>query len=470
VDTDVRCRFQTDAETEHLYGRLNAYLRNNPRRIEEDIERFESLAAQQGLLYGGRPLSIGFYPIILSHPQLTAIMEVVEALLGVMEKITRLFLHEPSVRRMFGFPREQVELIEVDPGYEPAIPCGRFDSFFDGRHIRFTEFNTDGTAGMDGAEKITKLFMSLPSIQEFFSGCPPKTFDINQCVLQAILDCHRQFVGGKPPVSPRIAITDWKEARTSAEFVAFREFCHARGYEAVVADPREFSYDGTTLSHRGLKIDIIYRRVVSSEYVGRLEEVGDMTRAFKDHAVCVVGSFRSDVAFSKKAFAFLHQPEFSHLFSAEEHKLVERHIPWTQRFEDAECEYRGERTRLPDLARDNKDAFVLKPSNLYEGQGVWLGAKKTSEEWQELIDTALEEDYVLQELLSVPCLPVGIWQDGFEMQERFVHLGEYVFGGNFCGLYCRTAEGPLINRASRERLAPCLVLAQRGGTYGEEAS
>jgi len=57
-------------------------------------------------------------------------------------------------------------------------------------------------------------------------------------------------------------------------------------------------------------------------------------------------------------------------------------------------------------------------------------------------------------------MPVGVWNDGFEKETRMIHLGEYVFGGRFCGFYCRASDGPIINRTSKELLVPCLVLEQ----------
>jgi hypothetical protein len=422
------------------------------------VRQFKLDAARNHLIYSGKPLSIAFYPFILSESQCEYISEIVEAMIRLAEKTTRLFLQEPEIRETFGFGPEQIELIEVDPGYEPAIPCARFDSFFDGRTLRFTEVNTDGTAGMDGADKLAKLFVAAPTMRDLFSTRSIRVFDINRCVLQTLLDCHEQFVGGRPPDTPRIAIADWKEARTFEEFVAFEEFCRERGYEAVVADPREFDYDGRVLSHHGLKIDIIYRRAVSSEYIERLEEVKAMTRAFMDHNVCVVGSFRSDVAFNKKIFWVLHDPRFAHFLTKEERELVEEHVPWTRPFGNHECEYGGQRVNMLDLARDRKNAFVLKPSNLYEGRGVTLGSEVNREEWESSVETALENDYVMQELIPIPSMLIGVCDEGLEMQTRLIHLGEYVFGGRFCGFYCRASNVPIINGASKEVLVPCLVL------------
>jgi len=460
MNIDISQEFRMEPEIEALYREFDQYLQKNRHRIKGEVEQFELKTAQNHLTYGGVPLAVGFYPVILLKAQVRHITTVVEAMIGLMEKATNLFLQEPEVRDFFGLSPEQIELIEVDPGYSPSIPCARFDSFFDGQSLRFTELNTDGAAGMDGAEKMAKFFLAAPIMHEFFAGRPTGVFDINQHVLETLLECYRQFSGGKAGADPRIAIVDWKEVRTSAEFIAFREFCGERGYEAVVADPRELEYDGHVLSYRGSGIDLIYRRVVSTEYVERLAEVKAMTQAFCDHNVCLVGSFRSDVAFSKKVFGLLHDQSFAHFFTDGERQLVQWHIPWTRPFEDGECEYRGKTVSMPDLVRREKDRFVLKPSNLYEGRGVWLGSLKSSEEWDKLVDAALQGDYVFQELVSIPSQQLGVGKEDVQMEPRFIHLGEYVFGGTFCGFYCRAAEGPLIDRTSREFLAPCFVLGE----------
>ncbi len=311
--------FQLEERIKALYEDLDSLFSRNRERLRAEVEQFETVAAQSHVRYAGKALLITFYPFILPETQALHISETVEAMTRLMEKTTRLFLQEPSVRQAFGFKPEQLELIEVDPGYEPAIPCARYDSFFDGRSLRFTELNTDGTSGMDGAEKVAKLFLASPTMREFFSTRPVRVYDINLSVLQALLECYRQFAAGASRArNPRIAIVDWKGVATSAEFEAFAEFCKEHGYDAIIADPRELEYDGDVLSHGGLKIDIIYRRVVSHEYVERLNEVTAMTRAFKDHSVCVVGSFRSDVAFNKKTFGVLQDPKFSRFFTEEE--------------------------------------------------------------------------------------------------------------------------------------------------------
>jgi len=455
---DVRNSIQHPPEIQDIYRRLNDFIRDNPQRMRQAVKQFEERAAKSHLRYAGKALLVGFYPFIISEEEVRYIAGVVESLIEIMEKITRLFLSEPQIRRQFNFSPEQLELIEIEPGYQQAIPCARFDSFYDGDDLRFSELNTDGSSGMDSADRISSIYFSSPPIQEFFQTTPIRFFHTCQGVLETLLACYREFSGKDYADRPRIAIVDWKEVRTSAEFLGLSEFCCEQGYETVIADPRELEYDGKTLSYRGLKIDVVYRRVVSHEYIERLDEVKPMTRAFRDHNVCVVGSFRSDVGFSKRVFAIIHNPELSVFFTEEERRLAKQHVPWTHLFGDVTAEYEDQKVSIPELARRSKDNFVLKPSSLYEGRGVKIGAVMQKEEWEEAIAAALKDDYVLQERIHLPSMPIAVWTDGMEMEQRLLHLGEFVFGGRFRGLYCRAANSLVIDRSSKELLLPAFAL------------
>jgi hypothetical protein len=457
-ENNVKKDIRHPLEIRSLYRRLDDFIRDHPEQMREAVKQFEERAAKSHLRYAGKALLVGFYPFIIAKEEVGYIAGVVESTMRLMEKITRLFLAEPQIRRQFSFSPEQLELIEIEPGYQWAIPCARFDSFYDGDNLRFSELNTDGSSGMDSADRISHIYFSSPPIQEFFRTVPLHLFDICQGVLETLLACYRQFSGRDFADRPRIAIVDWKEVRTSAEFLGLSEFCCERGYETLIADPRELEYDGKTLSHGGSKIDIVYRRVVSHEYVEHLDEVKPMTQAFRDHNVCVVGSFRSDVAFSKRVFAVIHNPELAGFFTEEERCLATQHVPWTHFFSDVTAEYEGQEVSIPALAKESKDRFVLKPSSLYEGRGVKIGAVMQKEEWEEAIVSALKNDYVLQERIYIPSMSVAVWSDGMEMEQRLLHLGEFVFGGRFRGLYCRAANTLVIDSRSKELLLPALIL------------
>jgi glutathionylspermidine synthase len=133
-------------------------------------------------------------------------------------------------------------------------------------------------------------------------------------------------------------------------------------------------------------------------------------------------------------------------------------VPWTHLYKDEEIEHGGQRIRIPELAKEKQEDFVLKPSYLYEGRGVKVGSLTNRKEWEDLTVSALNNDYVIQERIDIPAMPVAVWNDQMRMEERWIHLGEFVFGGRFCGLYCRAANKLVIDRRSKELLVPCLIM------------
>ncbi len=134
------------------------------------------------------------------------------------------------------------------------------------------------------------------------------------------------------------------------------------------------------------------------------------------------------------------------------------HFPWTHAVEDVECDYHDERGNLLDIARNHRNELVLKPSDLYGGKGVFFGIEENPEQWEQLVRNELNKDYILQEFITIPSMPIGVWNKEMRMETRLIHLGEYVFGGKFCGFFCRAADRPILNTVSRELLVPCLVL------------
>jgi hypothetical protein len=51
-------------------------------------------------------------------------------------------------------------------------------------------------------------------------------------------------------------------------------------------------------------IDLVYRRIKVSEFLVRFDLNHPLVRAYRDHAVCMVNSFRSEMAQRRAIFIF----------------------------------------------------------------------------------------------------------------------------------------------------------------------
>jgi hypothetical protein len=423
---------------------------------------FERAVRESDMRYAGEPLDVTFWPFALEAADLAALRETVEAAARLLERATRAFLEDPEMQAEYGWPPERLALVRHDPGYPLALPCARFDSYWDGREPRFFESNTDGTSGMTNVERVTEIFLRSPGFEPLKKEFGVRAPALCARVLEALLSCWGHFREGRPelPAEPRIAILDWREVRTRAEFGALRRYFEERGLRATVADPRDLRYDGRRLADAEGPIDLIYRRLVSTEWFARRAEVAAVEAAFLDRAVCLVGSFRSDIAFDKRLFALLHDPRFARHFGEDERALAARHFArtWVLR-PGAIAEIDGRRCDLARWALEARGSLVLKPCALYEGRGVLLGAETPEERWRAAIEDCADGLHVLQERVAAPRVmeleSAGVLGPG---RPAYLSLGEFVFGGRLAGFIARVSSALVLSAEDDERLLPVVIV------------
>ena len=151
-------------------------------------------------------------------------------------------------------------------------------------------------------------------------------------VHNALLDAYQQFSGGLEP--PRIAILDWRKVPTHSEFVLFEDYFHALGLQCRIVDPREVEYRDGKLCHGDYHITLIYKRVLIGELLERGGLDHPVVRAVCDGAVCMVNPFRCKPLYKKASLAVLSDERNRGLFSPEEVRAIDAHIPWTRMVEE----------------------------------------------------------------------------------------------------------------------------------------
>lgn len=447
---------------EDLARAFRRYLSTDP-AAPADVAAFHEGIRASGLKYAGEPLEAAYSPFVVDAAERAALARVDEAAFALLERTTARFLDDPEMQAEYGIAPDHLELVRADPGYRLAIPCGRLDSHYDGRAgPRFLEANTDGTSGMSNVERVTELFLEragrAPELAPF--GLAP--FALRRGVLDALLACYGEWRGkaaATRPERPRtLAIVDWGHVETRTEFQDLRAFFEASGQPTAICDPRELRCDGRTLVlPRGggppRPVDLVYRRVVTTEYRAHAAEVEAMTRAYRDGRVCVVGSFRSDVGFDKRALAFLTDPRFADRLSPEE-RAVAAHFAttWTLRPGDAALVERAERER---------ESLVLKPADQYAGRGVRLGALTAPAEWRRAVVQAADGRHVLQERIPAPLADVFAGAPSPGARPLHLSLGHFVFGGRLIGFLARASRDLVLSAETDEKLLPALLAHSR---------
>ena len=387
---------------------------------------------ERRLMFGERPLCVAIRPQILTrarYDQAVAAAAGVHSALGALEKA---LLTDPELRAELALEPEEERLAMADPGFRSSSPSARLDSFFAGE-VRFVEYNAESPAGMAYSDNLAAVFGRLPVMKAFRKRFRGRFLPTRSRQLRSMLRAFRQWSKGRE--KPVIAIVDWQGLPTAPEFEMFKAYFEEQGVKTLICDPRLLELRRGSLYAEGKPVNLIYRRVLTSELLAR----GDETRALRDAYVaggaCVVNSFRAKLLHKKMSLALLSDDRYERLYTPGQRAAIRRHIPWTRRVR-------------PELAEDiarRRETLVLKPNDEYGGKGVVLGWTVEQAEWEAAIEVATTQSYVVQEAVEIPRIPFPIALDGLKYIDLAVDLDPYLFDGRPGGFMTRVSAAALLN-------------------------
>src|SRR5205807_10634530 len=116
--------------------------------------------------------------------------------------------------------------------------------------------------------------------------------------VHGLLKSYKQFGGTK---KPSIAIVEFRPAYHSgqSEYELFRDFFRDEGYTVEIVSPEQLEYRNRVLRKGNFEIDLVYRRLGVQEFLMRFDLSHPLAQAYREHSVCVVNSFRSELAHKK---------------------------------------------------------------------------------------------------------------------------------------------------------------------------
>lgn len=150
---------------------------------------------------------------------------------------------------------------------------------------------------------------------------------------------------------------------------------------------------------------------------------------------------------NKLGLALLHEPELAALFTSDEKRLIDAHIPWAARATSAQVVRNGRHEPLELLLRAGKDDFVLKKAQSSKGLDVIIGRCTDAATWDAAIAAACQDDGWLVQEYCAPDRVIAYEPDvGFRPFE-FV-WGFFHFDNSYGGAFIRGV--PLTDGAASE--------------------
>lgn len=162
----------------------------------------------------------------------------------------------------------------------------------------------------------------------------------------------------------------------------------------------------------------------------------DVFRAYIARKVYFPDHFGVNLLRDKRNLLLLRKLAEAGKFSAEENKLILKHIPWTEIVKEGTVTFQDTTHSLVDLLKTNKDKFVVKVVDGLQGIDVYLGKYTTQENWEKVVSKAFESDkYIVQEV----CESIDIWAPNDE--NKWIHnkliWGSFGFGKTYAGVFVR---------------------------------
>ena len=376
--------------------RYNRLLENGPLRDLGWAEALHQRMEDAGLVAGGRLICPFLRPNFLSRRQYESLVKTGEALIGAIDRMEQMVLANPSLlARLELLPAEKM-LASIDPGYQALEVAARLDTHLVNGHLHFVQYNADAPTGSGYADALADLFYDAPPLKEFRKRYAMYRVGGRKHLLSALLKAYKMFGGVK---RPNIAIVEFRSAYASgrSEYELFRDAFRQEGYAVEIVSPEQLEYRNHVLRKGAFEIDLVYRRLGVQEFLIRFDLSHPLVQAYRDRGVCVVNSFRSELAHKKAMFGLLTDETLTARFPAVERKAIRQHVPWTRLVAQTKTMYQEQTVDLPEFIIRNRERLALKPNDDATDSHSYFGWEMDDAQWERALKQAMRSPYVVQE-------------------------------------------------------------------------
>ena len=195
------------------------------------------------------------------------------------------------------------------------------------------------------------------------------------------------------------------------------------------------------------------------EFLIRFDLTHPLVHAYRDHAVCVVNSFRSELAHKKAMFGLLTDETITAKFPAAERKAIREHVPWTRLVSQGKTTYNEKTIDLPEFILKNREKLALKPNDDYGDQHSYFGWEMDDAGWERALKMAMRSPYVVQERVEPVKSVFPLMSFGhLEFREMQVDVHPHSFLGKVhgCSSWLSVAGAPGFSTLTG--LAPTFLL------------
>ncbi|MBV9302933.1 MAG: hypothetical protein JOY62_04115 [Acidobacteriaceae bacterium] len=417
--------------------------------------------AQEQLAHAGPLSATVLRPHFISASELARLTRATERLAAIFDAVETIALHSPSLLdRLRLLPAEKM-LAAIPSGYSRFNISSRMDANLQNGSLSLHGFEPASISNLTYSEALADLFLDLNVVKDFKRG----RFKLTKVggakyLLPAVLQAWKEF-GGKR--LPNVAVVEFSEppASGSSKSSPILDLFNGRGVPARIVSPEELEYSGGKLRAGDFEIDVVLRCLLTRDLLIRFDLSHPLLLAYRDRAVCVVNSFRSEIAQRRALFDLITDEGVTTRLAAADRKLIREFVPWTRLVSPRKTTYREREIDLPEFIRRKREQLVLRPNEDTDGHRVFIGAELDQAAWDRALRTALQTPYVVQERSPAARRLFPLLQYGeLQMKELDVSLRPYIFSGKMHGATAALRPVSGIS-ATPISIAPVLLLEGR---------
>jgi hypothetical protein len=444
-------------QLDEAISRYHRILESEPYRDLRWVKNLQEQMEARQLSAGGRLLCPFLRPNFVTQKQYDNLVKTGEALISAVDRMLRLALASPQLlSRMQLFPAEKM-LAAIDPGYEMSEVSAQLDLQIQNGSLHVLQYNSDALTGAAWSEGLSDLFYDCPPVKEFRRRYTLTRMGGKKPFLNALLKAYKMYAGAK---KPNIGILEFRDPTGRSEYEIFRQYFQAEGFNTEIVTPEQLEYRNGVLRSGTFNIDLIYRRISAQEFLLRFTLNHPLVQAYRDHKVCVVNSFRSELSHKKAMFALLTDEALTAKFPPNERKAIREHVPWTRVVKAGKTTYREETIEdLLEYIRANRETLVLRPNDDYGDLHSYIGYEHDEGSWARALREAQRSPYVVQERVKPVRTLFPLMNFGhLEFKEMQVDVQPQAFLGKVagCSSYVSSAGAGSYSLASG--IAPTFII------------
>lgn len=410
--------------------RYHKILESQPHANLEWTDAITDRMRAHGMVVGTRLASPFLRPHFISRKQFDTLVKAGQTLQSAIERLETLALATPALlQRMESLPAERM-LASINPGYNFLHVTFLWNSVLQNGNLQFQNYQASSAMGLAYGELLAEMFYEAAPVKEFRKKYTLTKFGGTKNLLSAILKAYKSY-GGKN--KPNIAVLEFKQPFQTvdgAEYMVLVELLRKHGYSAELVNPEQLDYRNGALSKGDYTIDLLYRASSLQEFLLRFDLNHPLVKAYRDGKVCIVNSFRAELAQKRAMFSLLTDDQVTGKFPAAERKAIQSYIPWTRIVSQSKTTKDGGTIDLPAFISANKDQLLLIPNDATGSLPVFDGSLTEQGAWDRALKQALRERYVVQDRIesATAKFPV-LFYGSMEMREMKIDVHPHLFLG-----------------------------------------